>query len=85
MTKQKILWKWIGVLGSASAGLVANAHSALAATDAASVQTTPSGIEEVIVTARKRDETEISVPVVVSTVTGVQMKRLGITWTYILK
>lgn len=78
MTNQKVLWKGIGALGTALITSLTIAHSALAAPPAASEQAGAPAMEEVIVTARKRDETEISVPVVVSTVTGAQMERLGI-------
>jgi iron complex outermembrane receptor protein len=46
---------------------------------AQSDESTPGAIEEVVVTARKRDETLISTPVVVTAVTGADMTRRGVT------
>src|ERR1700686_559985 len=67
---------WLFV--SACAASASHPNSAAAEATATAAQTTPLEIEEIIVTARKRDETLISAPVVEFAVGAKELSRLAV-------
>jgi iron complex outermembrane recepter protein len=68
-----------GIYAALTAGVILGLAPAVVLPAETQGATTPTALEEVVVNARKRDETFISVPVVITAVSAAEIQKRGVT------